>query len=526
MVRDLIWSGGVRRVLFIWLPYWATQRLVLQARRTKRAVLPTPLVLLEAGQGGMRISALDADACAHGLYCGQLWADARALVPKAQAMARDRIGEAGALARLARWCGRWSPDVAVAPGGEGVMLDSAGVAHLFGGEAGLLRDALGRVRAFGLTAQAALADTAGAAQALAMSHPEAGGPHGVIAPVGAGFAPLLDLPIEALRLEAGLPAKLRALGLRRIADLTRQSRASLARRFGSQLLQCLDQAAGRMGQSLDPLPLARQGSVQRRFAEPMQTLEGLKAVAAHLAHGVAALLARENAGARRLVLRLYRVDGDVLQFAIGAARPENDPGRLARLFAERLDRAAARLDLGFGVDHVQMRIVSAQPLEAQAQALDPAMAEAGALARQLAALSDQLAARFGEAAVQHLAPRDSHWPEQAQGRCPRDDMPAPFDAQLGVYRPLLLLNPPEPIEAVAEVPDSPPRLFRWRRIAHGVLRAEGPERLDAEWWDKQKPPRDYYRVETVGGQRLWLFREGLYGVGESPPRWFMHGAFA
>lgn len=474
----------------------------------------------------MRISALDAAAQARGLCRGQLWADARALVPTVRALPRDRAGEAEALERLVRWCGRWSPDVAPAPGGEGVLLDGTGVAHLFGGEEGLLGDALRRVRALGLQAQAALADTSGAAQALAMYHPQAGGPCGVIAPVDAGFTPLLELPIEALRLEAGMPAKLRALGLRRIADLTRQSRASLTRRFGPQLLQRLDQAAGLMGQPLAPLAPPRRCSVERRFAEPVHTLEGLKALAAELAQGVAALLARENAGARRLVLRLYRVDGEVLQFAIGAARPESDAGRLARLFAERLDSAAERLDLGFGIDSSQMRIVCAQPLEAQAQALDPAVAEASAIAQRLAALSDRLAARFSEAAVQRLAPCDSHWPEQAQRRCPRDGAPAPFDRQLGAYRPLLLLDPPEPIEAVAEVPDAPPRLFRWRRTAHSVLHAEGPERLEAQWWGKQKPARDYYRVETANGQRLWLFREGLYGVGESPPRWFMHGAFA
>ena len=478
------------------------------------------------GQSGARISALDATAQAQGLYLGQPLADARAQVPGLFALPHDRPAEARALERLARWCGRWSPDVAPAPDGNGVLLDSAGVAHLFGGEAGLMRDALQRVRALGLHAQAALADTSGAAQALAMYHPGASQAGGMLAPIGAGLAPLLELPIEALRLEGSLSEKLRALGLRRIGDLTRQSRVSLARRFSSQLLQRLDQAEGRLGEPLSPLLPQPCRSVERRFAEPLRTLEGLKAVASELSQAMAALLAREQAGARRLALRLYRVDGEMLQFAIGMARPEHDAGRLARLFKERLDSAAERLDLGFGLDSAQMRVLSAQPLEAQAQALDPVAAEASAITGRLFALSDRLAARLGEGAVQRLAPRDRHWPEQAQQRAARDCQPAVFDERLGAYRPLLLLDPPEPIEAIAEVPDAPPRQFRWRRIAHSVIRAEGPERLEAPWWSKARPVRDYYRVETLLGQRLWLFREGLYAMGDSPPRWFLHGAFA
>ncbi len=97
----------------------------------------------------------------------------------------------------------------------------------------------------------------------------------------------------------------------------------------------------------------------------------------------------------------------------------------------------------------------------------------------------------------------------------------------GPARPLRLLEAPEPVEAVAEVPDGPPIRFRWRRQLHPVVRAEGPERIAAEWWRAagDLPTRDYFRVETASGHRFWLFRAGLYGREAGRPTWFLHGLF-
>ena len=82
-------------------------------------------------------------------------------------------------------------------------------------------------------------------------------------------------------------------------------------------------------------------------------------------------------------------------------------------------------------------------------------------------------------------------------------------------------------EFVAEVPDGPPRQFRWRRVLHQVAQAEGPERIAPEWWRQPEEAaiRDYFRVEDEDGRRYWLYRQGLYGAA-STPRWYMHGLCA
>ncbi len=122
----------------------------------------------------------------------------------------------------------------------------------------------------------------------------------------------------------------------------------------------------------------------------------------------------------------------------------------------------------------------------------------------------------------------------------------------GAARPQRLFAAPEAVEAVAEVPDGAPVRFRWRRRIHHVARVEGPERIAAPWWREpalrlaglppaahpdaliegtlqgalHTPTRDYFRVETNEGLRLWLFRAGLYGAETSRPAWYVHGLFA
>ena len=155
------------------------------------------------------------------------------------------------------------------------------------------------------------------------------------------------------------------------------------------------------------------------------------------------------------------------------------------------------------------------------------------VADSITALVDRLIARFGRQNVRRFTACDTHDPQRAArivpylSAEPGGAFPTPESGQPPA-RPLTLFDPPQPIEALAEVPDGPPLRFRWRRALHEVARAEGPERIAPEWWrdGKAAGTRDYYRIEDDKGRRFWLFREGLFEDGAPPPRWFLHGLFA
>ena len=199
-----------------------------------------------------------------------------------------------------------------------------------------------------------------------------------------------------------------------------------------------------------------------------------------------------------------------------------------RLFRERLDALADPLDPGFGFDLVRLCVLDAEPLAMLQPELDAHAIEAD----EVAHLADRLSARFGQDRVLRFVAVDTHNPDRAARIVPvlqetREDAQWP-DLSVGEppMRPMHIFVPPQTVSvAMAEVPDGPPRAFRWRRTEHRVIAHEGPERIAPEWWRESAPEaRDYYRVEDMEGRRFWLFRSGEYGNAK-PPRWFLHGSF-
>ncbi|HUB95379.1 MAG TPA: DNA polymerase Y family protein, partial [Stellaceae bacterium] len=456
----------------------------------------------------------DPAACEAGIAPGMALTDAWALVPDLAVASADFTADAEALQRLAAWCGRWSPWTAPCPP-DGVWLDVTGCAHLHGGEAGLVDEAVEQLARRGLTARAAIADTAGAAWAVACF----GAGCKSVVPEGGLATALADLPVAALRLPSDRAETLARVGLRRIGDLYPMPRPSLVLRFGAGLAARLDQALGRLDEPLSPLPPPPQLWVRRRFAEPIAAPEQIRAATSELIAGLCRRLAAEGEGARRIVLRLHRVDGTAALLEIGTARPSREPRHLLRLLDERL----GTLDPGLGVEDM---LLAASFAEAQAPAQYRFALGGEGRGEEtdddLATLVDRLAARLGPRAVSRPLLWESHWPERAVRFVPPLDRTA--NARAKDERPVRFLPRPEPVDAVAPVPDDPPLLFRWRKIMHRVRRADGPERIAGEWWRQSCEPRDYYRVEDHDGRRFWLYRAGLHRP-DAPARWFLHGVF-
>ena len=497
-----------------------------------------PLATVTAGRGTLSIAAVNPAAEAVGVRPGLSLAGARALVPGLATFEADPAADRGALERLAGWCGRYTPWTAVddctgGAGADSLWLDISGCAHLFGGEAALLDDLALRLRAFGFGTRAAVADTPGAAWAVARF---AATGATTIVPPGEAQRVLAPLPVAGLRLSSAVAEALGRVGLDRIAALAAVARAPLAARFGDVPLRRLDQALGRTDEAISPRRPVAALRVRRAFAEPIGRADDIAAALGRLLGELCARLESTHQGARRLELVLYRVDGTTASAAIGTGRPVRDADHLERLFAEKLDT----LDAGFGVETMILAATAADPLSPVQADLDGHGGTEGSDgARRTARLVDRLGNRLGADDVVHLSPRASHIPERAsravsalaQAPCP--DAGAADEPGRRPPRPLHLLPSPEPIQVVAPVPDSPPAMFRWRRHQHRVAQAEGPERIGPEWWLEEHPVpasqqdriRDYYRVEDTAGQRFWVYRDGPYRPGIKP-RWYLHGLFA
>ena len=520
----------MRRVISLWLPSFATD-LWCQARRTsarreaRSAWRARPLALTRGERGRQVLAAVNAAAAEAGLAPGLPLADARALLPALKVAelepARDALG------RLADWCGRYTPWTAVDGGAgdeggdAGILLDVTGCARLFGGEAALLADLVARLGRLGFAARAAVADTPGAAWAVARFATDARRCSAVVPPGGARAA-LACLPPAALRLPSAGRELLERLGLRRVGDLYDLPPAALTPRLGGEVPRRLRQALGEAPETISPRQPVPPHLARRVFAEPIATAEdiarGLEALAIELCRR----LEQAQSGARRLELALYRVDGSLWRRALGTSRPSRDPAHLRRLFAEHLDK----IDPGFGIEVMTLAAPRAEPLSAL-QLVLRAEGPAGdtsssSSAGGLAGLIDRLESRLGPGRVFALAPVESHLPERAVRAVPALEGRPAWRRAGRQPRPLRLLGRPEPIEAMALLPDHPPVRFRWRRVSHRVTRAEGPERLSAEWWRDDPraaaaPPRDYFRVEDADGRRYWLYRAGQ--------DWFLHGLF-
>ena len=456
-------------------------------------------------------------------------ADARARHPGLVAVEANPAEEARLLEALCDWCSRFTP-LAALDCADGLMLDISGVAHLFGGEQALMDSCVGRLAGLGVTAAGGVAGNPRAAWALARFSVQKIAPEPLS---DKAFANLFhDLPLAALGLDEKTVADMARAGLKRIGDIAFRPRAPITARFGALPMARLDALKGLERSSIAPRFAAPDFCAERRFASPVQTVEAIEATLRKLADDLVVLLERQAKGARAIELALYRVDGDVRRIKVGASRPLNEARAIVRLFAERLASPQEEaIDAGFGVDLMRLSCLAAEPLAPSQAELE--RAHEAERARALADLIDRLSARLGPRAVTRRELVEAHLPEQAERAAPatlgearrRGEWDEPVAPRGAPGRPLKIFARPEPIDALAEVPDGPPLRFRWRRVLHDVAAIEGPERIAAPWWRPDAPTRDYFRAEDSQGRRFWLYREGLWGRETNQAKWFVHGVF-
>jgi protein ImuB len=512
------------RIASIWLPALAIERWA------KGSDLPpdAPVVLTVEGTHGLIIHAVTQAAAERGARAGARLTDARALDPALIAVPGDPEADAALVQRLARWAGRWSPLVEV-DRADGLRLDVAGVAHLFGGEQGLVRDIRQRFARIGFSTRVAITPTAAAAWALAHHAPCICGED-----VASRLAPL---HVSALRLDADTVRTLERLGLKTIGAVMGVPRLALARRFrgAEDVVDALDRALGRKPEPLTAAPADPPPRALLRLEEPATHPEAASQALERLIPALVEQLEEKRLGVRRLSLTGYRVDGSTGVTSVATAIPSREPKHLQRLLSGVMESGAAALNPEFGFDAFALTADWTEDLGA---AQDSLVEEPGG-ERELARLVDRLTVKLGPKRVRRPQRHESHLPERASGWVSavsssrgaqrRGDPALDCFASLATTdRPQRLLDRPEAIDVIYATPEGMPRRFVWRRAVHDIARAEGPERIAPEWWRQPSSARlrDYYRVEDAEGRRYWIYREGLIGDGRGgAPGWFIHGLF-
>ncbi len=567
---------AAKRILSLWFPRLAAERVL----RRRGDVVPPALAIVADLNGAQVIQSVNDMAEAAGIAVGQGLRDATAICPGLHTASADPMGEAMFLTVLRRWAGKFSPWVAEEPP-AGLMIDLTGCDHLFGGEGPLLEEVAADCQQLGLTFRAGIADTPGAAWALARyagrgTQPvrngdaiqqearatrsraakrrgwERGGevqpPAGVavpgvagtvIAPAGRLREAIADLPIAALRLPPETVAGLMRLGLRRVSDIAGMPRAALARRFGTETLRRLDQALGLQPEPVSPARADLHFAVRLTLPDPIGLRTDVEAALDRLLPALCTRLQARGRGARRVQLQVFRADGGVQAVEVGLARAAAVPDRIRPLLALKLDQ----IDAGFGIDCLRLSALATEALSPDQQrgVLEGA---GGSVAGPAAALAlddliGKLGARLGAEAVTRLHPSESHiparssitltaawsaphagaWPESGPESGPQS---GPQSGSAGRW-PLVMFRP-----EMVDAPDSPepPARFRWRRRDLATRMAVGPERIQPEWWlddpDWRSGTRDYWRIEVEGGTRLLLFYGQAGAVSES---WYCEGCF-
>ncbi len=471
-----------------------------------------PFVIAAPQRGRMVVTASSVAAEALAIETGMVVADARAAFPGLEVVEDSGTLPEKILSAFAEWAIRFTPVVAI-DSPDGLLLDATGCPHLWGGERPYLEDIAGKMTELGYDVRLGMAGTPGVAWAIARY----GGGKSIVPPEEDRDA-ILPLPPAALRIAPEIVEKLHKLGLTRIGKFIDMPRSVLRRRFGQSLPDRIDQVTGVAAEVIHPVVPVPPYHERLPCLEPVRTATAIRIAIERLLETLCTRLAEENKGLQKAVLKTFRVDGKTQEITIWTYSPSCNIRHLFRLFELKI--ATIEPDLGIELFVLEAPVVAAiPPLQESLWSLTGSHNHAA-----IAGLLDRIAGRGGPGIIRRYLPAEHHWPERSVKEARSLEEKPQTGWRTDRPRPVHLAPNPEPIEVTAPVPDYPPVLFRYKGEVHNIRKADGPERIEQEWWISDGLHRDYYVVEDEQGARYWIFRSGHYEEGLS--KWFLHGFFA
>ncbi|MET4082606.1 protein ImuB [Pedobacter sp. UYP30] len=507
-----------KRYMSIWFRHLLPDRLAIH----KVELIALAFVFAANEKNRKVITAINSIAEKKGLKTGMPLADAKALVPDIEVFDYKPGMELKLLRKLGEWCIRYTPWVGInAP--DGLVMDISGCAHLWGGERAYYTEIISKLRLRGYEVRGAVADTIGAAWAVAR--------FGEISPIvktGQQVDVLLSLPPAALRLDSlenlgysgeEILKRLHKLGMHRIGNFINIPRSVLRRRFGEGLLLRMEQALGIKEEQFVSIQIPEPYRESLPSLEPIRTATGIEIGIQKLLEKLCLRLKADGKGVRHAVLTCYRIDGKIIKISIGTHKPSNHLPHLFKLLAMKIDTIKPAL----GIELFVLEATKVDDAPEEQEALFTGGKEVAE--QEIAELLDRIEAKIGGSMIAKYLPAEHYWPERSIKKAASIAEQPVITWKTDKPRPTQLLVYPERVEVTAPIPDYPPMLFIYKGKSHLVKKADGPERIEREWWLEEGEHRDYYLLEDEDGKRYWVFRSGHYAP-NIQGKWFLHGFFA
>ncbi|MGZ6469353.1 MAG: hypothetical protein ACXWQJ_18775 [Bdellovibrionota bacterium] len=404
------------------------------------------------------------------------------------------------LPTLAEACLAFSPQIALSH--EAVFVEVAGSLQLFSLEQCFIR-LQEIVETFGLKATISSATDLPSALAFARY----------------GISVRERLPLEALSdyLSPFAPSDfspaslLRKLGLNTLGDFLQIPLREIPSRFGKDGSHAYAKIfdAKRIAWPRFVPPARIEEKAELDFAARIENLEPVFFILKGLIDRIFfRLFARaEMLTAFRLRFRLNRLAGARERLVeVVLPLPQSDPKGVLLFLQDRIANELQKRPLEDLLESVTLEVTDTAPFRnAQKDFFSKVEEEKEAWASLVARLRE----RLGENSTFLAAPAPRLLPEAAWKKSLE-----PGKAELLPHvplRPLRILRTPLPLRREGNY-------LRCQSRSWGIQAFEGPERVRGEWW-LGGFAREYFCVETMGGEKLWVFRE----INETAL--FLHGIF-
>ncbi|MFM7517224.1 MAG: Y-family DNA polymerase [Pirellula sp.] len=591
-------NASHRRVLSIWLPNWPWQRLAAptwrQANEPNAQPAAATVLLGQDPRRGRLVCAANATARSLGILPNMTATQAKSIAGSISQLPwewieHDPHEDLEEIYGLTERLMQFSPLVGVEPieknlwagrsilQPQSVLMDITGLESWYGGESAMADQLQQWLVGEGLLACIGIADSVGQAwavsnyafrkqisdtmlkiekQELSLKQSLTHCDRVSINEHGPASKTLSDLPIEALRLDIETVAKLHRLGIRNIHSLEALPRQSLTSRFGSRLLDRIDQCLHARSEPISVRSTGEPLEVCLDFEHPIFVLDELQEVIQECVAQVCRKLESIGHGAWRLVVRLglevstmqvqeaskRAVPSHVIQ--LGLYQSSDDPKHLLWLIQGCLERNPPLLSKNLGIKQVLVQVPWTSPMRWKQNALFDC--QTLKYRDEAAKLIDGLTARLGRNQVVGLSLLQDPIPERQTKFKPLTGMRNDGSQQSterklrkkpiedyqntrsvvpgtdGVWtRPTQLLANPTRIEVECDSMGVPTqtRLATEPNKGIAITQSIGPERIESSWWSGPTLRRNYFRVALDSGTWWWIYQD------LSTKQWFLHGLF-